>query len=202
MSQKTVAHRKEAKTGEGQAASHREQTAEAVAQAQAAMVPVEAASLDKVREILFGNQARTHEQQFNELERQLNQLTTDVNTRFEHLEDMVEKGFNTLTQQVQAERDARQQAQNRAGDSSREMEASLTQKLTKLEKKVDTETQSLLQEILDQSSQLTESMHEKSEALMGELEKEVKKRRTQSQGERAHLSALFGELSARLQDES
>ena len=180
-------------------------TAEAISQSEPSSVPgqvsPEEANLAKVRELLFGNQVRSSEQQFKALETELATLKTDFETRLERLEDIVHKGFDSITQQIQAEREERKAAIATTEASIQTLGDDTLHKQAQLDQKIDREAQALLQKILDHSSQFSEALQQKSQDLLRDINEESKRRQQQERAHNSRLSALFGELSERLHDE-
>ncbi len=179
--------------------------AEANTQSERSSVPGqsshEEANLEKVRELLFGNQLRSSDQQFKALETELAALKTEFEGRLEHLEDIVHKGFDSITQQIQAEREERKTAIATTEASIQSLGENVQQKQAQLDQKIDSKTQAVLQKILDHSSQFTEALHQKSQELLRDINEESKRRQQQERAHNSRLSALFGELSERLHDE-
>src|ERR1700752_1662556 len=76
--------------------------------------PASGASIDKVRDILFGGQMREFERRFTRLEERLLKETTDlrahVKSRLEALEAFSKKESESLADQLKAEKDSRVEA--------------------------------------------------------------------------------------------
>src|SRR5437868_2675049 len=76
-----------------------------------------AGSLDKVRDILFGSQARDYEKRFARLEERLTKESTDlkneVKRRFDMLENYIKKEIKTLGERIRREKKKRKDADNK-----------------------------------------------------------------------------------------
>ena len=163
--------------------------------------PEAAASLEKVRELLFGQQVRSSEQQFQALEKELVTLKSDVETRLTCLEDIVNKGFTSITQQLQMEREERKAAIAGTEQSIAEIGDDVDQKSAQLEQRIGSEVQTLQQKILDASHQFTTLLQQKSEDFSRDLNQASQQYQQQKQAHKSRLSALFNELSECLNDE-
>src|SRR5947209_14604531 len=75
-----------------------------------------AGSLDKVRDMLFGSQARDYEKRFTRLEERLTKESTDlkneVKRRFDMLENYIKKELETLSERIRSEQNERHDADN------------------------------------------------------------------------------------------
>jgi hypothetical protein len=89
-------------------------------------------NLDKIRDILFGAQAREHDRRFAQLEqhliREASDLRNDLKRRFEGLELYIKKEVEALTSRLTKEQEVR-------GESVTNLTQDLTQLATTLEDK-------------------------------------------------------------------
>ncbi len=157
-------------------------------------------NLEKVRELLFGQQARSSEQQLQNLETELVRFKGEFEDRLQRLEDIINQGFDSITQQIQVERDDRKAAIARCETATQTLGDDLQQKTVQLEQKIDQKAQGLQQEVLAQSSQLTEALHQASQGFLRDLNQESQRRQQQERAHNSRLAGLFGELSERLND--
>lgn len=179
-------------------------TSGGIAESGRSAVPVqsspEEANLDKVRELLFGHQVRSSAQQFKALETELIALRTDFEGRLERLEGIVTRGFDSITQQIEAEREDRKAAIATTAQSITEMGDEVHHKQAQLDQKLGSEAQALQQQILDASHQFKASLQQKSEDFLRDLNQESKRRQQQERAHKSRLSALLSELSERLNE--
>ena len=159
----------------------------------------ETESLNKIRDILFGQQVQTHEQRFEQLEQRVenecDRLRTDFQKQISTLEDRLVEHVDRLTEQIRTEASDRKAANERLRNTLSDSEASLTHRLEELDEKVGETRQELLDEMKHQVLTLKSSVESQLEDLLADLDKETDSRKTSIQQERKKLATLFGELS-------
>ena len=158
-------------------------------------------NLDKVRDILFGGQMRSHEKRFSRLE---DRLTKDIMTlreetrkQFESLESYMRNEVESLLTRLKTEQSERAEAVKELTEGLKEASASLERKLSQLDERLDKNTRDLRQQILTQSKDLTEEIRRKSDALSEALDESARELRT-DKVDRSSLSDLFAEMAMRL----
>lgn len=161
-------------------------------------------SLDKVRDILFGSQAREYEKRFARLEDRLlkeaSDLREDLKRRFDTLEVYIKREVEALTTRIRVEQDERT-------ESARELSAGLNETAQAFERKTgqmgEHQTRSereLREQILDQSKSISDEIRQKHEALTALLERSTSELRDEKT-DRAALASLFMEVAMRLNHE-
>ncbi|MEM6349964.1 MAG: hypothetical protein AAF766_04310 [Cyanobacteria bacterium P01_D01_bin.14] len=166
----------QSKNGNGKAELLLEQSMpSSSAQAQTQMV--EADSLNRIRDILFGQQVRDHESQFAALELRLveetGRLRADFGQQLTALDVKLTQQIETLAQQIEAEKSERQQAV----------------------KELQREAQSQIQA-------LREALTERIDAVLAQLEQEQCDRTTSAKSQKAQLAGLFVQLAEQLEADS
>jgi hypothetical protein len=143
-------------------------------------------SLDKVRDILFGAQARDFERRFARLEERLlkdtSDLREDVRKRLEVLEQFVRREAESLA--------------DRIADLSRAHERSAAG----FDERLAREQREARQQLLDQNNRLSEEIRQKTDDLLAALAREANDLRTDKTS-RADLAALLTEMAMRLNHE-
>jgi membrane-bound lytic murein transglycosylase len=167
--------------------------------------PPDIHNLEKIRDILFGSQVRTHEQRFSRLEERLEQecktLRSDLNRRLDTLESYIQTEVGLLSAQIQETRRLQAEAVERLEQNQHLATKSLEQKLSQLEEKTTASERHLRQQALEQSNQLSADVIGRYNELLTILEREVSILHTVDKTDRGNLASFFGELSARLQSE-
>lgn len=158
-------------------------------------------NLDKVRDILFGNQMRDADKRFSRLEDRLTaeiaELKDDVRRRLSALEDFMKRETESLAARLRTEQDERM-------DATRELSAKLGDAVRAFEKKTsqidDTIARAqrdLGQQILDLHKTMSDDVRQKVDDVLVRLQKasaELQHEKT----DRAGLAALLSEMAMRL----
>jgi seryl-tRNA synthetase len=164
----------------------------------------DANSMEKIRDILFGNQLKEFEKRFSRLEervgRETDVLRSDLKKRFDTLEQYIRNEIESVSTRLKKEQESR----NSANES---MQAEIKAKMTAVDNRIeglDTQlgdiTRDLRQQLLDQSKALSEEIQAKADQAAANLDRSM----GTLQGEkvdRATLSSFLVELAVRLSDE-
>lgn len=121
-------------------------------------------SVDKIRDILFGNQMRDLDRRFSQLEDRLvkaNQdLRDEIQKRVEALELFFKKELNSLKQRMESE--DRNDGDSRLNDELKTISSALKKAIAQVEEKLSESATELRQQILEQSKSLTAEIQSKS----------------------------------------
>jgi DNA repair exonuclease SbcCD ATPase subunit len=165
----------------------------------------ETGSLDKIRDILFGNQTRDYEQKFSRLEERLTKecstLREDTKKRLDSIESYIKNEVDALTERLRMEQTERKEAVNELNQDFKNLIKSLEKKISQLDEQTSQTQRDLRQQILDQSKNLDDEIQQNHEEILAALEREAKELRTQKT-DRSALANLFAELAVRLNHES
>ena len=152
--------------------------------------PAAAASIDKVRDILFGNQVREFERRFARLEERIIKetidLKEDVKNRVEALELYTKREMESLMDRLRAEHDERV-----------ESDASLGRRITTLDEQTGKSQRELRQQILEQHQRLSDDIRKKMDEVLAALAHEAQTLRS-DKADRATLAGLLTEMAMRL----
>lgn len=160
-------------------------------------------NLEKIRDILFGQQARDHERRFTLLEQSLakeaSALRTELNKRFDALEAYMQQEVAVLSGRLQHEQQAR-------GEALQQLVADLTGLGTVVEKRSTELAQQTLQtehtlrqEALAHMNELKEDLRATQTQLTDSLDRSVRDLR-HTKTDRTALAELLAELSKKLHD--
>jgi ATP-dependent Clp protease ATP-binding subunit ClpA len=166
--------------------------------------PSASGNLDKIRDILFGAQAREQDRRFAQLEqhliREAADLRNDLRRRFESLEGYIKKEVDALTSRLTKEQEVR-------GESVTQLTADLTQLAAALEEKARqlgaqaSQAQShLLQQLVDRTGDLAAEVQARHAETRSALTEAIHDLRTEKT-DRATLAAILLEASQRLTNE-
>jgi DNA anti-recombination protein RmuC len=158
-------------------------------------------NLEKVRDILFGNQVREFEQRFLRLEERLmqecSQMREDTKKRLDALENYFKQEVTSLSERVRNEQSNRDAAIKVVVNESRTMNASLQSRLIQFDEQVNRSQSELREQLLEQSKALHHEIREKYEELNTLLQRESEQLR-QQKTDRSTLATLLNELALRL----
>lgn len=163
-----------------------------------------AGSLEKVRDILFGTQAREYERRFSRLEDRLIKEAVDMRDemkkRFDSLELFVKQEIELLNERLRTEQKDRNQASDELSFSITELAKSFEKKSTQIEEHLSTSNKQLREQLLEQYKNLMDEILQKHKALTASLEREAKELRI-DKVDRFALASMFNEFALRLNDE-
>jgi hypothetical protein len=163
-----------------------------------------AGNLDKIRDLLFGDQARESERRLNRLEERLMQgyteLKEDTRRRFESLELFVKKEIELLTERLRAEHTARDESLSGLSEALRETVKSFEKKAVQLDEQTGKAQRDLRQQILEQSKKLRDEFSEHSRELSDSFGRAVAELRLEKTDRRV-LAGLLTEVAMRLNNE-
>lgn len=158
-------------------------------------------NLDKVRELLFGNQVKDFDKRFNRLEERLvkecDRLRDDTRKRLDSLETYIHNEVESLTEGLKAEQAQRDEAVKEMDQNLKDTTKSLEKKIGQLDEQSNQKQRELRQQILDQSKSLDDEMRQKYEAILSVVEREVQELRS-DKTDRSTLATLFTQLAMQL----
>jgi hypothetical protein len=166
-----------------------------------AVDPASGASIDKVRDILFGGQMREFERRFARLEERLLKETNDirahVKSRLEALEAFSKKESESLTDQIKAEKDSRVEALTGLSRELKDTAKAFERRATAADDQQAKGQRELRQQILEQGQKLSDEIRKRTEEVSSALNREAQQLRT-DKADRANLAALLTEMALRL----
>jgi len=154
-------------------------------------------SVDKIRDILFGNQMQDYDRRFQKLQHQLEKANADLidetGKRLDSIEKYIRKEVETLMGRIGTEEEERTTADK---EQVRELDET-AKKLHALSEKVAAGQRDLHKEILDQSKSLRDELRRSHKDLAAELASAASELR-KDKVERNELAALLVEVARRL----
>lgn len=160
-----------------------------------------AASIDKVRDILFGNHVREFERRFARLEdrivKETIDLKEDVKTRVDALEQYTKKEMESLAEHIKAEHEDRVESHGTVSRELKDAAKSLERRTTTLDEQLAKSQRELRQQILEQSQRLSDDIRKKMDEVLAALAHEARELRS-DKADRATLAALLTEMAMRL----
>jgi DNA anti-recombination protein RmuC len=161
-------------------------------------------NLDKVREILFGAQARDYDKRLIRIEERIAKeavdLRDEVRRRFDSLESFVKQELDSLGNRITGEHDQRSEALRVLSRELEETARSLDARISQLDTHVANGNRELREQILEQSKSMLEEISRKHGEAMTTLQRKSDELRS-DKADRSALASLFTEMALRLNNE-
>ncbi|MEM8559829.1 MAG: hypothetical protein AAGG50_18595 [Bacteroidota bacterium] len=161
----------------------------------------EARNIDKIRDILFGNQMVAYEARFAQLEEriagEMDALRGELRRRFDTLETFVKDEVASLGRRLTEEHQARTEADGTLADALRQKNDALAKRVTDYRDAAAAAERALRQQLLQQATRAADDLREQTEQTQRTVQQHVADlghRKT----DRAALAALFSELAVRI----
>jgi hypothetical protein len=164
----------------------------------------EGGNLDKIRDILFGPQARDYDRRLARLEERLVKeavdLRADLKTRYDALELYIKKEVAALGERLKTEQNERTENGRKFAYDMQEMGERVEKKTAQLAEQASLNQRELREQILERFRTLSDDLRQKSTELSATLERHMQELRSEKT-DRAALAALFAEVAMRLNNE-
>lgn len=162
-------------------------------------------SVDKIRDILFGNQMRDFDRRFSQMEDRLVKATLDlrdeIQKRIEALELFFKKELESLKHRLKSESEERADGDSRLNDELKTTSSALKKAIAQAEEKLSESTTELRQQILEQSKTLTAEIQSKSEQASESLRSSTSAL-DEAKIDRSALAEYFIEIAMHLSNRS
>jgi len=163
------------------------------------------ASVDKIRDILFGSQIKNYETRFGRVEDALARETAEIkdtlHRRLESLEAFFKKETESLASRLKAERDERNEAFNEISRELKAASAQLSKRIAELDNKASEDRSSARQELMAESRKIFEEIRQRNDSVTALLETRVREL-NHAKTDRSALAALLVEVAVRLKDDN
>ena len=162
-----------------------------------------AASLEKVRDILFGAQVRDTDRRFARLEeliaRETNELREDVRKRLGAIEQYVKHEFESLAERLKDELDARTAADTELSRVVRDLSEVGERRFGQIDDQVARVQRELRQQLLEAQQQLHDEMQQQAQEHAARVTRESSVLRADKL-DRAEFAAALTEIAMRMTD--
>jgi hypothetical protein len=179
-------------------------TAAVATAARPAAIAEQGGNVDKIRDILFGNQMREYDSRFARLEETLLKESSDlkesVRKRIDTLESYFKKELESLAGRLRAERDDRLALGKDLSGEIKNAAESLTRAIRETQDGVAQADRELRSHGLEQTKALMDEIQTNRDSVLGILERRVLELRN-SKTDRAALAELLSEVAMRLNRE-
>jgi DNA anti-recombination protein RmuC len=130
-------------------------------------------SVDKIRDILFGNQMRDFDRRFSLMEERLAKASQDLRDetlkRMEALELFFKKELDALKARLKSESDERSEGEKQLNNELKNASAVLKKAIAQVEENFSEQATEIRRQILDQSKSLAAEIQAKNEQAAAEL---------------------------------
>jgi hypothetical protein len=161
-------------------------------------------NLEKVRDILFGNQMRDVDRRFARLEERITKetrdLKDDIKRRLDALEAHTTKETETLASDIRQERGDRGDANARLARELADTAAAFERRSANLDEQMAKGQREVRQHILEQQQRLSEDLRVRIDEVLAALARETHELRN-DKTDRMALASLLKEMAMRLTDE-
>lgn len=167
--------------------------------------PLEAgASVDKIRDIIFGSQIKNYEARFVRLEENLTRETAElkdtIRKRFESIESFFKSESEALAARLRTEREERTSSISNLEQGMKDAQSALTKRLNDLDAAMSDGHSTLRKELMMESRKLLEEIGQRHDSIRSLMEMRVSELRAQKT-DRALMSDLFREMAAQLNND-
>jgi DNA repair exonuclease SbcCD ATPase subunit len=157
--------------------------------------------MDKIRDILFGNQARDYDKRFSRMESQLNreaaELRQELLKRVDTLESYIKQEIKDINARIKNENNERAEGDAQLQKDLKEMFETLSKKLHQEEENLAERSADLREQILEQSKQLSDEISTKHEQATQSL-KQAAMELDDAKMNRADLSGFLLDIAMRI----
>jgi vacuolar-type H+-ATPase subunit H len=158
-------------------------------------------NLDKVRDLIFGNQMRDYEKRFARLEermlRESANLRDDTKNRLDSLDGYLKQELDTLSTRLKTEQSDRDTGDKDLAEGIRELSLSSDKKIAQLDELIAQNQREARQRLQEQSNALRDEIRQRNEDVLTTLEKAIQELRS-DKTDRATLASLLQEVAIRL----
>ena len=163
-----------------------------------------AASLDKVRDILFGGQMREVERRFARLEERLlketNDLKEDVKRRLDALEAYARAETESLAGEIKAERTDRVESHGSLSRELKDTASTLERRTLSLDEQHEKSQREVRQQMLEQHQRISDDIRQRIDEVLATLARETDLLRA-DKADRTAIASLLTEMAMRLTNE-
>jgi hypothetical protein len=164
----------------------------------------ETGSVDKIRDIIFGNQMRDYESRFLRLEqrmlKEISDLQEEVDKRFDSLQQYANKEMESMDARLKSEQGSRAESDKNLAEEIKEASRSLTKSLDRLEQVQIKESRELRQQLLDLNKTLSGEIREKDKDASLALDRAADELRA-NKVDRSALAEILLEIAVRMSDD-
>lgn len=160
--------------------------------------------LERIKDILFGDQSRDYNQKLIELEEKASRencnLKEDFQGKIDTLTVYIQSKFETSNDQIHLEKTERTDSFKQFSEQYLHSHELLAEQINSLDQKISAIANTLREEMSIKSKTISDELRQKSNELLGSIEREVQILNDSSRAERRKLASCFVELSQHLEE--
>ena len=164
----------------------------------------ETGSVDKIRDIIFGNQMRDYETRFVRLEQRLlkemNDLREESGKRFDSLERYVNKEVEALGARLVTEQNLRTEADKKLSGEAKGVSRAISKSIDRLDGVQNKDSRDLRQQLLEMNKNLSAEISKKDKEASHALDQTAEELRA-NKVDRLSLAEVLMEIAVRMSDE-
>ena len=164
----------------------------------------ETGSVDKIRDILFGNQMRDYNKRFALLEERILQeikdLRDETKNRLDTMESYVQKEIDSLSNRLNTEQKLRAESLDKVTNEFKVETKAISDNIERLEDQQNQDSRDLRQQLLEQSKNFSNEISKKHEDSSAALDRSVQQLRA-DKVDRSTFSELLMEMAVRMSNE-
>jgi hypothetical protein len=164
----------------------------------------EASSVDRIRDIIFGNQMQDYDRRFARLEerilQEIQELREDTSNRLDSIETYIKQEVESLNDRIKAEQDKRSESLNKVAKELEDAVKSITNNIERLDDKQSKDSRDLRQQLLDQSKNFSIEIQKKAKETSVALNQTAADLRNEKL-DRTVISELLMEMALRISNE-
>ncbi len=166
--------------------------------------PPDGENIDKIRDILFGSQSRQLEKKLSAVEEKIDNeigfLRSETKNTLGALEQFLRKELQSLSDQLSSEKSERAESVDSLSGRVADTQKAVEKKLSQLSDRVVKDQRDTQEQILLQTKNLLDEMHEKNDGLQKRMDQSIEAL-SQEKTDRLALANLMMEAAMRLKDE-
>lgn len=164
----------------------------------------EKASVEKIRDILFGSQMQDYEQRFSlqaeRLRKEIDNVQAEFSRRLESVENFIKKEIESMGMQLTAEADKRSEAIQNISKELSESIQSVSKTMDRLDERQNKDSRDLSQQLLERTKSLSDEIRRTHQEFSEAIQLSARQLRDDKVG-RSMLSKLLLEMAVRMSDE-
>ena len=164
----------------------------------------EAGSVDKIRDIIFGNQMRDYEKRFAHLEERIFQeirdLRDDASNRLNTMESYIQKELDSLSERLNTEQKLRAESLEKVTNEFKVAAKTISEGIERLDARQSQDSRDLRQQMLEQSKSVSSEIIKKHQESSAALDHSVQELHA-DKVDRSSLSELLMEMAVRISDD-
>lgn len=158
-------------------------------------------NIDKIRDILFGSQARDFDRRFSRLEerlvKEISEMRDENRKKLDTLEEYIKGEVKSLTDRLVSEQNSRVETVSVLSRDLKDLSHNLDKKVMQINEQAAKAESDLRQQMLSQSKSLTDEIQKRHNEAIASLERESSEIR-EDKADRTAIADIFNEMAMRL----